>query len=260
MPVDIKCKLLKKEELKPDILRYTVLAKEIANIANPGQFLEIKCSDSFDPLLRRPISISDINKKDGTLQFIFQIKGNGTTALSKYDVNEELDIIGPLGNGYFSIKEAGNIAIIGGGIGIFPLLELSKHVGKNATVYLGFRNKELIVLENEFKSTCKTTVISTDDGSYGKKGFTTELFLEDYKKNKYDFVYACGPMGMLKVLKTICDEHKIDCELSLEENMGCGIGACLGCATKVKDENAQGFKYVHVCKHGPVFVSNILIF
>lgn len=211
-------------------------------------------------MLRRPISISDINKTDQSLQFIFQLKGKGTTALSEIELNQDIDVIGPLGNGTFTTNTSGNIAIIGGGIGIFPLLELSKHVGKNSTVYIGFRNKELVMLEDEFKNTCKSVVVSTDDGSYGKKGFTTELFLEDHKKNKYDFLYACGPMGMLKALKKTCDEFNIECELSLEENMGCGIGACLGCAVKVKDNNEQGFKYAHVCKNGPIFKGSELIF
>ena len=155
MPVQLKAKLIKKEQLKSDIFKFSLSAKEITDIARPGQFIEIRVTDGLDPFLRRPISIYNLDKENGVLEFIFQVRGNGTNILAKKEEGELIDIIGPLGSGTFKFEDKKNIAIIGGGIGIFPLYELAKQAkktGVNIHTYLGFRNKDLVILENEFKN------------------------------------------------------------------------------------------------------------
>lgn len=257
MPVNIKAKLIKKEQLKNDIYKFSLQAKEITDTAKPGNFVEIRVTDNVEPLLRRPISIYNMEKETGILEIIFQIKGKGTTILANRKEGEEIDIIGPLGFGTFNTKQTGEVAIIGGGIGIFPLYELAKQIKQqnNATVntYLGFRNKEFVVLEQEFKQVSDKLVITTDDGSYAESGFAINKLKEDIEKNKPSMIYACGPLPMLKAIQALSIEQNIPCQISLEEKMGCGIGACLGCAVKTAKSLENAPEYWHVCKAGPVF-------
>lgn len=255
MPVNIKAKLVEKEQLKQDIFKFVISSKEIADLAKPGQFLEIRVSDNIDPFLRRPISIYDIDKENSKLSFIFQVKGKGTTILSNKNIGDEIDVLGPLGSGSFKLEDYKNISIIGGGIGIFPLHELAKNAHKQANVntYLGFRNKDYVVCENEFKKISNKLVITTDDGSYGESGFAINYLIEDLNKFNTDCIYACGPLPMLKAVQKLALERNIPCQISLEEKMGCGIGACLGCAVKTAQSPKEAPQYVHVCKAGPVF-------
>lgn len=192
MPEAIKAKLIEKEYLKNDILRFKVEAKNIVQTAKPGNFIEIRVTDTTEPFLRRPISIYNLEKEEGTLEFIFQIKGEGTRLLSKKQEGDLIDIVGPLGMGTFKLNNYKNIAIIGGGIGVFPLYELSKEANKenrNVNIYLGFRDKENVLLEDEFKNVSKKLVITTDNGTYGIKGFAIEELKKDL--SNIDCVYAC---------------------------------------------------------------------
>ena len=145
-------------------------------------------------------------------------------------------------------------ALLGGGIGIFPLYELAKQAKQtaNVTTYLGFRSKDFVVLEDEFSKVSNKLVITTDDGSYQESGFAINYLKADCEKEKPDCIYACGPLPMLKAVRDFVIENNIPAQVSLEERMGCGIGICLGCA--VKDKNSNGYK--HVCKDGPVFDVN----
>lgn len=261
--VQLQAKLLKKEVLKQDIFKFSVEAKEIAQIAKPGQFLEIRVTDQVQPFLRRPISIYNIEKEKGIVEFIFQVKGNGTQILSKKTEGEFIDIIGPLGDGTFDYNKYQNLAIIGGGIGIFPLYELAKQAqkeGKNINTYLGFRNKDVVVLEKEFEEVSTELCLATDDGSYGKNGFAINFLKEDIQKGKIDSIYACGPMPMLRAVKDLAIEENIPCQVSLEERMGCGIGMCLGCSVKLADSAKESPSYARVCKEGPVFDANYVEF
>lgn len=246
-----KCELLEKEQIKNDIYKFKIKTEHIAKEAKPGQFLEIRVSDEIEPFLRRPISIYSID--DNNIEFIFQIKGKGTNILSKKKIGEKIDIIGPLGNGTFTIKEYNNVAIIGGGIGIYPLYEAAKELkGKTKiSMYLGFRNKDYVTSEKEFKEIADKLVITTDDGSYGEKGFAIDYLK---KAERPDIIMACGPLPMLKAIQEYSKEIGVPCQISLEERMGCGLGACLGCA--VKKANKSDTEYWHVCKDGPVFDAN----
>lgn len=253
MPESSLVKLVKKEQLKQDIFKFSVEAKNMAQNSKPGNFVEIKVSDTTEPFLRRPISIYNVDKENGIIEFIFQVKGKGTEILAKKSEGDLIDIIGPLGNGTFKFENFKKIAIIGGGIGIFPLYELAKNAKEVAdvNVYLGFRNKELVVLEEEFSKVSNKLTITTDDGSYKTKGFAINEMKKDIEEEKVDCIYACGPLPMLKAVREYAIQENIPCQISLEEKMGCGIGACLGCAVRLA--NTEEPKYLHVCKAGPVF-------
>ncbi len=254
MGVKVKCKLLAKEMLVEGIYKFSVESPEIANIAKPGQFLEIQVSDIGEPFLRRPISIYNISKENGIIEFIFQVKGRGTEILAKTEIGKEIDIMGPLGFGTFKVEEYNNVAIIGGGIGTYPLYELTKELkGKaNLNVYLGFRDKSLVTCEKEFEEIgLNKLVVTTDDGSYKEKGFAIDFMKKDIEEHAVDMIFACGPLPMLKAVRQYAIENNIPCQISLEERMGCGIGACLGCAVKVISGKEP--RYGHVCKEGPVF-------
>ena len=248
-----QCELLEKIQIKDDIYRFKVKTENIAKEAKPGQFLEIKVAKE-EPFLRRPISIFSIEGEN--IEFIFQVKGRGTEILSNREVGDKIDILGPLGNGTFEIKEYGTVALLGGGIGIFPLYETAKRLQGKAKIntYLGFRNKGLVTCEKEFEAIgLNKLVVTTDDGSYKEKGFAIDFMKQDIKEHMVDKIFACGPLPMLKAVREFANKENIPCQISLEENMGCGIGACLGCAVKVISGKEE--RYGHVCKEGPVFDS-----
>ena len=256
MTKQIFAELIKKEKLLDGLYKFSVKANDIVNIAKPGQFIEIRINENLDPFLRRPISIYNLDRKNGILEFIFQIKGKGTELLSKKNEGDLIDIIGPLGNGTFKFESYNNLAVIGGGIGIFPLYELSKEAkenNKNVYTYLGFRNKNLVTLENEFECVSTNLTITTDDGTYKKSGFAIDYLKKDLEKYGIDCIFACGPLPMLRAIKKMAEEKNIPCQISLEEKMGCGMGVCLGCAVKTATSKADNPEYIHVCKAGPVF-------
>ena len=259
----LECEILKTEKIIDGIYHFTVKAPEIANTAKAGQFLEIQVSNTGEVFLRRPISIYNINKEDGEVEFIFQVKGKGTQILSNRKVGDTLNILGPLGNGAFSVNKYKKVAIIGGGIGTYPLYELAKELKEKecsvVTMYMGFRNKDLVTLEKEFEEVTDKVVITTDDGSYKQKGFALDLLKADYESEKPDIIFACGPLPMLKAVQSFANENNIKCEMSLEERMGCGIYACVGCNVRIVTENPDEIKYKYVCTNGPVFNSKEVI-
>ena len=243
---DVKnCKILSAEKIGGDIYDFIVHCPDFAKIAKPGQFAHIYVPGKT---LRRPISICGIDRENETLRFVFQIRGDGTRILSEFKAGMELDILAPLGNG-FTIEDTSKKALfVGGGIGVPPLLGAAKLYGQNATVCVGFRNKDAVILEDDFKNAGCDLRVATDDGSYGYHGLVTKLFEDENP----DIIYACGPTPMLKAVAAFAEKKGIKCEISLEERMACGIGACLGCAVKLKDENGEEYMG-HVCKDGPVF-------
>ncbi len=258
MKNQILAELIKKEKIIEGIFKFSVKAEKIVKDSKPGNFIEIRVSDGIDPFLRRPISIYNLDKENEILEFIFQVKGKGTEILSKKEIGDKIDIIGPLGFGTFNFEKYNKIAIIGGGIGIFPLYELSKQAkgsGKKVNCYLGFRDKEFVMLEQEFTNVTNNLKICTDNGSYGIKGYAIDELIKDMKNEKYECIYACGPIPMLRAVKKYANENGINAQISLEERMGCGLGVCLGCAVKKASSPAEAPEYFHVCKGGPVFNS-----
>ncbi len=251
-----QAELISKEQLTSDIYKFCIKAPEIVEEAKPGNFIEIRVSDQTEPFLRRPISIYNIDKEKGLLEFIFQVKGKGTEILAKKETGNLVDIVGPLGHGTFNYQDYKNLAIIGGGIGIFPLYELAKTAkkeNKNVNIYLGFRNKDYVVLEDKYRNVSDNLIITTDDGSYAEKGFAINFLEKDIEEGKIDSIYACGPLPMLKAIQKLALEKNIPCQISLEEKMACGLGVCLGCAVKTANSPKEAPEYLHVCKAGPVF-------
>ena len=251
-------KIQKIEQIADGIFKMTLKSEYIAQNALPGHFVNVKCCEGINALLRRPISICSADKENNCYDIVFQIKGTGTELLSKKQKDTNVDVLGPLGKSFDIDKKYDRIAVVGGGIGIFPLLFLLNE--SNAIVKrsnLGFRSSNLIVLKEEFKNISSSLNISTDDGSEGYKGFITHLLVRDIEDARFDIIYACGPMPMIKQTIKISEKYGIPCQVSLEQRMGCGIGACLVCACKTK--NGEDWRYSHVCKDGPVFWSSELI-
>ena len=213
MPVQTICKIVGKEKLTDGIYKLSIKSKEISELAKAGNFLEIKVSDSNETFLRRPISIYNIDKENEVIEFIFQVKGKGTEILAERKIGDNLSVVGPCGNGTFTIKPYEKVAIIGGGIGTYPLHELAKNLKENSkvNVYLGFRNKDLVTLEDEFEKLSDKLVITTDDGSYKEKGFAIDFLKKDFEEEKFDKVFACGPLPMLKAIQKFCLENKNSC-------------------------------------------------
>ncbi|MBR7163676.1 MAG: dihydroorotate dehydrogenase electron transfer subunit [Clostridia bacterium] len=241
------CAILSQREVAPNIYQAWIQNKDLAEQAKPGQFLHIQCGDAVSMPLRRPISICDVQGEN--LCFIYEVKGRGTKALSENTAT--LDILGPVGNGFtISPDTYHNPAVVGGGIGVYPMLYLTKQLS-GASAYLGFRNKSLVTLEDEFKSAASYLSVSTDDGSYGNHGFALDCLKKDFADKQFDIIYACGPKGMLRAVQAFAKEAGVPCQISLEERMGCGIGACLTCSCETHEEGAG--KYKRVCRNGPVF-------
>ena len=259
--LNIKAKILSRKEVTSKIYLMSVKAPEIAQEALPGQFIHIKCSIDNYPLLRRPLSIHRIDKEKGEIYILFQVVGEGTKLLAQRKVGDNLDILGPLGNGFNIYPESKKIMIIGGGIGVAPLLALceeSIRKGKEVRVLIGALKKELVIGEENFRNLGAKVDVATDDGSYKRKGLVTDL-LEGIIKEGWlaDQIFACGPKLMLKKIVEVSLEAHIDCQVSLEERMACGIGACLGCVCKIKTrdkkEGKVKYEFKRVCVDGPIF-------
>jgi dihydroorotate dehydrogenase electron transfer subunit len=240
--------VISKTAIAKEIYDMTILCPEIAAIASAGQFVNIK-ADGF--MLRRPISICGIDRDKGTLRIIFEVRGKGTKELSQIPEGGLIDIIAPLGGRGFDLTLGRKAVIIGGGIGNPPMLPIAKHFGENARVISGFRNSSAVILQKDFADTGAKVTLCTDDGSSGRKGFVTDALAEEIAKEKPDVIYACGPSVMLRKIAEIAKSGGIKCQVSLEERMGCGIGACLVCACRTIRDGEEF--YAHVCKDGPVF-------
>jgi len=249
---DIRAKILSNEKIRLGYFKMLFESSYIAKEAMPGQFVEIKCSDTFDPLLRRPLGIHKVGAK--TIELLYEVIGKGTDILSKKKEGDFLDVLGPLGSGFKILS--GSSILIAGGIGVAPMVFLAEALADKKikpTVLTGAKTKKEILCDKDFGKISPDVYIATDDGSRGEKGFVSELFEKLLKNSKPSVVYACGPYAMLKAIAGICKKKKILCQVSMEEKMACGIGVCLGCGIKVKD----GYKLV--CKDGPVFDAQEII-
>lgn len=245
-----QCRLLHKAEIADGIYNFTVSAPQIARLASIGQFVNLLC-DGFQ--LRRPISLCGFDAELGVIRLVFEIRGKGTAWLAGLQDGDPLDIVGPLGHG-FPLKDASQKAVlVGGGIGVPPLLPLARHFGRNATVITGFRNASAAILQDDIAACSAKAVLCTDDGSAGFHGFTTQALADHLNKHSCDVIYTCGPKIMMKLVADIARERKIPCYVSMEERMGCGVGACLGCVCKTKD--GDKVKHTRVCLNGPVFTA-----
>ena len=231
---------------------------EIAKNAYPGQFVNVKCPGDKSLILRRPISIMNADPDEGWFEIAFEIRGNGTRLLAEVNEGDILDVMGPLGKGFEYSEDFARIAVIGGGIGIYPLYFLGRQMQKcEIDVFMGYRCADRVVLNNDFDREGCSVYLSTDDGSVGYSGYITSLFKKVYKPGRYDMIYVCGPEIMAKAVTSLIGEEKRICQVSMEERMGCGIGACLVCTCAVKDSEIITRKTT--CKDGPVFKVSDLI-
>ena len=220
-----------------------VLEGDVSDITASGQFINIKLDGLY---LRRPISVCD--RDDNTVTIIYKIVGKGTEAMAKL-TDGELDVLTGLGNGYNTALSGDKPVLLGGGVGVPPLFMLAKQLiaqGKKVSVVLGFNTKSEIFYEEEFKAIGADVYVATADGSYGTKGFVTDVL----KDLDYSYFYTCGPEPMLKA---ICKVASTSGQLSFEERMGCGFGACMGCSCKTLAGNKR------ICKDGPVMLKEEIL-
>ncbi len=238
--------------LTDDICDMTLHCPEIASHAKAGQFVELYPDNGVN-LLARPISICAIDTGNGNIRLVFRIVGKGTELFSRLNTGDRIRVLGPCGNG-FSLSE-GRAVLVGGGIGVPPLIETCRQLRGDKTVVLGFRDKSNAILCDEFEALGAKVHVASDDGSIGFKGNVVELMKSENITG--DMIYSCGPRIMLRFLSDYAIERGIPCQVSMEERMACGIGACVGCVVRIKDRD--GWTHKKVCKDGPVFDSREVI-
>jgi len=253
-----KARIIRFEQLSADNVRLTLEAPLIAAAAKPGHFVMIRAGNGQDPLLRRPFSLHQASS-NGQIQIYFRIVGRGTDMLAHCRVGEVLDVFGPLGQGY-RIDRRSPACLVGGGLGIAPLLFLAKRIcqigrdHQRDLVTLGGRSSgDVEPLVEDFRQFGLSLQCATDDGSFGRQGLVTEL-LKSEQLEPGTVVYACGPEPMLARVRRICADRGLSCQVSIESVMACGMGACLGC-----NVDAAGGGYLHVCIDGPVFNAEDLV-
>lgn len=243
-----KAIVIRQEEIANGIYSMWIKTDEIAQNAKAGQFVDIYSRDG-SRILPRPISICELDKGDGSIRIVYRVAGKGTEEFSGLVAGRHIEIMGPLGNGFPTKSKSA--FLIGGGIGIPPMLELAKTLDCEKQMILGYRDE--LFLAEEFEKYGEVYV-ATEDGSAGVKG----TVLDAIKVNKLnaDIIYACGPKAMLKALKEYAKEQNMECWISLEERMACGIGACLACVCKTKHrDNHTNVHNKRICKEGPVFLA-----
>lgn len=244
--------ILQQDCIGTDIYSLWLDAPEIASQAKPGQFISVYSNDS-GRVLPRPISICEIDREKGALRIVYRIAGKGTAEFSSMKAGETLDILGPLGNGFpMDVIKGKRVFMMGGGIGIPPMVQTAKEAEAEVTVIAGYRNSE-IFLKEELEAN-GTLVVATEDGSVGTKGNVMDAIRENHLEA--DVIFACGPTPMLRAIKTYAEEKGILCYISMEEKMACGVGACLACVCKSREVDHHS--HVHnkrICKDGPVFLS-----
>lgn len=254
MPIQQNCRVLEHLQLNPSYFKLTLASDYIPSHGLPGQFVNIRVANDSDPLLRRPLSLHRVDPAKKMFELLYEVVGRGTELLTKVKVGEELSVLGPLGSGFKVEKQIALLAA--GGLGIAPLRFLAQVALKKTKavyIFIGAKTHEQIMCEEEFRQLGCQVIIATEDGSAGKKGLVSEI-LNDFLTNTIDrsdldlaAVYACGPHPMLKAVAELAQQKNIDCQVSLEAWMACGLGACKGCAIDTK----KGYKMV--CEDGPVF-------
>jgi len=260
-----ECRILENKRIGPDYFKFKIVAPFIAEIAKPGQFVHLRCSDSSEVLLRRPFSIHRGYRN--YVEILYKVVGKGTYLLSKKRKGDVLDMLGPLGNGFEIPSDLRAAILVAGGMGVAPLLMLAHKIKAEnhkikVVVLIGAKTKKELLCTQEFKEAGCAVEISTDDGSKGFRGSVSGLLVQFLRKGEdarsplpspEQMIYACGPEEMLKKVSEIARRYNIPAQVSLEEDMPCGIGACFGCTVRT----IHGYKLV--CKDGPVFDANEII-
>lgn len=251
------CRTIGNKRIAPGHYVLELESPRIASGARPGQFVQILCADSNDPLLPRPFSFLDTGRK--SVEILYHVVGRGTAILERVKPGDCLKVLGPLGNGFTPPEKNVRPVLVGGGVGIPPLYHWAKEAvakkklkASEITVLLGARGKALLLLEKEFKKLRVDLRVSTDDGSKGRKGFVTALLDEALERREGAVrVYTCGPTPMMRAAAALAGKYGVPCDVSVEVPMACGFGACLGCALPVKE--GAGRRFAIACCEGPVF-------
>ncbi len=255
--------VLENEEIQKDCFLMKIRVAPSFSNPQPGQFVMMRIAGLMDPFLSRPISIYSFsrNEYDCTLSFLYRVVGKGTQILAGLIEDSQVEINGPLGNGFALDPVKKNIVFISGGIGIAPLSLLIETLTRETDcslpsliMYPGFQSVSAVVGLEKMNKICHEIHVCTDDGTLGKKGFVTQIFQKDIMKFKPEetSVFACGPRGMLKALAKVLGKDGYRCQVSLEERMACGTGACMGCVVAVQDKKGAPV-YKRVCADGPIF-------
>ena len=250
MPIEQICTIVEAAKLNEYAYSFTLEVGDMVKKEGlmAGQFLHIACGGGV--LLRRPISVCMVQEDEpqDTARVVFEVRGEGTKWLAQRQVGDKVNVLGPLGNG-FTVTPNDRLLLVGGGIGVPPLLGQAAFTAKNSTAVLGFRSADRAMLVEDYRDYCEAVYLCSDDGSLGRHGFVDAQLKDILEKDKnFTAVLACGPKPMLKNVAKVAAEYGVPCQVSLEERMACGVGACLGCAVQMADGTMK-----HVCKDGPVF-------
>ena len=252
----MKYTIAKKDQLADQFFYIGLEPEKSLDAITAGQFVMVRCGDSIDPYLRRPMSVADFRPDGSYIGLLVQDVGRGTNILSQKEVDDTLDVTGPFGRGFEVLEDESVLWIVAGGTGVAPFIGLveSLHEEKKRkiTIFIGARNEESLLFEDRFRRNGLTVISATEDGSMGYKGLVTEPMRQALEGvDRPDAILTCGPAPMMRAVAKVAEEQKIPCQVSLENHMACGFGACLGCVTKRKTKG----DYVAVCKKGPVFDS-----
>ena len=253
------------KRLTPSCYKIGLRTSDSFLAAIPGQFIMLRLGDQITPLLRRPFSIHQLIHRDGIFQgieLLYKVVGTGTQKLSQLNSGDQIDILGPLGNGFSLAGHVKRAFIVAGGIGVAPMPFLVSHLldksidRSHCRVFIGGKSKNDLLCSEDFSKLGISVCTTTDDGSFGDQCLVTDPVEIEISGSKPDVIYACGPMPMLSCIVGIAEKHGIDCQVSIETMMACGMGACLGCAVESRKEPDR---YLHACLNGPVFDANALI-
>ncbi len=240
--------IINQDKLAEGIYSMWLSVGEMASYAKAGQFLSVYSRDG-SRILPRPISICEIDREKNAIRLVYRVVGKGTAEFSAMEAGMQLKVLGPLGNGF--TKRDKKAFLIGGGIGIPPMLQLARELDCEKQMVLGFRDELFLMEEFEKQG---AVYVATEDGSAGTKGNVLDAIREHGLTA--DVMYACGPAPMLKALKAYAAEHGIECWISMEERMACGVGACLACVCRSSEkDDHSNVNYKRICKEGPVFLA-----
>jgi dihydroorotate dehydrogenase electron transfer subunit len=256
--------ILTNEMLAPEHYLMEIAAPEIAGLAVPGQFVHVRCGVGLDPFLRRPFSIHDLDPDRGTLRLLYMVKGRGTRWLASQPPGGLLNMVGPLGRG-FRLPEATRsreVMVIGGGVGVAPLLPLVRLLVKEhyqIRVLMGAPTASRLLRAEAFRQEGAAVILVTEDGSSGNQGTAATMLSSLLDTANTGYLYACGPFGMLRVVAAIARDYQLPLQVSLDTYFACGVGACQGCACRVKNKVTGEETFARVCREGPVFTAEEVV-
>ena len=265
-----KTKIISNQEISTGYYRMRILAPGFSEHAQPGQFVMFRVQRSLPPLLRRPFGIFRIGYLPGDcdglppkeyVEILYKVTGRGTTIMAELHEGDGVELLGPLGKGFDISSSEGEKILVGGGIGLVPLFMLASELkkrGQTVRLLMGGRTRDDIFAVTEFERLGVETYVSTDDGSLGEEGVVTQVLKRKLKKYSVSEVFACGPKPMLTAVHEICLANATPLQVSLEEFMACGVGACLGCVVKGAGHTDENPSYLCTCKVGPVFRAEYL--